>query len=415
MQREDWRAYFAVMVRMGREQAEKWVRGPVEKLWRTHVMGWNEAGQRLGRELAGRLKGTWQVAAARLSEAWVGLNRAQRSATLAGTTAVAFFLLLALTGGSGSPAAKPLGKTGGPRFIAYFENSGDAQAPGSFPGLQEHHALIDTIMPLWFNVDAAGTVVNSQVDQTVDAYASSHGINVEPMFINLGYYMLTDPVTRENAATNISGMVVKLGFAGADVDFELLPPSVRADFSVFIQLLAAKMHKAGKVLSVTVFPKPGVSYSVTGSEDYPALAKAADYLVLMAYDNHSNSSGPGPVAPLPWVRAGIRYALREIPPAKLVLAVGQYGYDWDTSTGITNYVSTVGADQLAQAQGVPIQWDAGQGESHFQYGSHTVWFQNPRSLALDLRLVQEYHLRGYALWRLGFETPGFWTQVAKVK
>ena len=38
----------------------------------------------------------------------------------------------------------------------------------------------------------------------------------------------------------------------------------------------------------------------------------------------------------------------------------------------------------------------------------TAWFDDARSLREKLRLVQLYHLRGYAAWRLGVEDPEFW-------
>ncbi len=410
MRREGRWTHLATGFRLGRDRVKQWAHGLIKELRRTGTKMGTGLGEQVRRWFL-RLGVGWQVAVVRLGEAWVGLAPAQRAKTLAGTTAAVAFCLLALTGGYGLPAAKPLG--GGPRFITYFENSGDAQAPGSFPGLRAHHAVIDTIMPLWFNVNAAGNVVNSRVDAAVSDYARTHKIHVEPMFVNLGYRMLTTSSARQRTAANISQTVISMGFAGADVDFELLPPTVRTDYNLFIKLLATKMHGAGKVLSVTVFPKPGVSYGVAGADDYRSLAQSANYLVLMAYDNHSDSSGPGPVAPIPWVRAGLLYALKKVPPSKLVLAVGQYGYNWDTSTGVTHYVSTLGAKLLAKSRAIPVQWNSGVGEAHYQYGGHIVWFQNTRSLALELGLVRQYHLRGYALWRLGFETPGFWNQVAK--
>jgi spore germination protein YaaH len=38
----------------------------------------------------------------------------------------------------------------------------------------------------------------------------------------------------------------------------------------------------------------------------------------------------------------------------------------------------------------------------------TAWFDDARSLREKLKLVQLYHLRGYAAWRLGVEDPEFW-------
>jgi len=52
----------------------------------------------------------------------------------------------------------------------------------------------------------------------------------------------------------------------------------------------------------------------------------------------------------------------------------------------------------------------------FQYsdvsGFHTGWYEDNRSLEAKLELMQEYHLRGFAGWRLGVEDPKFWTLAA---
>jgi spore germination protein len=41
-------------------------------------------------------------------------------------------------------------------------------------------------------------------------------------------------------------------------------------------------------------------------------------------------------------------------------------------------------------------------------GQHQVWFENSRSLAYKLDLVNKYDIKGVAIWRLGQEDPGYW-------
>jgi spore germination protein YaaH len=58
------------------------------------------------------------------------------------------------------------------------------------------------------------------------------------------------------------------------------------------------------------------------------IAKFADLVFLMAYDEHWANSAPGPIASRDWFTRGIERAIREIPRDKLVVALGNYGYDW---------------------------------------------------------------------------------------
>jgi spore germination protein YaaH len=57
-------------------------------------------------------------------------------------------------------------------------------------------------------------------------------------------------------------------------------------------------------------------------------------------------------------------------------------------------------------------WDERWRTPWFQYhddtGLHTGWYEDSKSLEAKLELMQKYHLRGFAAWRLGVEDPAFW-------
>jgi spore germination protein YaaH len=58
-------------------------------------------------------------------------------------------------------------------------------------------------------------------------------------------------------------------------------------------------------------------------------------------------------------------------------------------------------------------WDERWRAPWFQYsdadGVHTGWYENSRSLEAKLGLMEEFHLRGFAAWKLGVEDPAFWS------
>jgi len=140
----------------------------------------------------------------------------------------------------------------------------------------------------------------------------------------------------------------------------------------------------------------------------------ADFLVLMAYDQHTPSTPPGPVAGYDWVQAALDYAVGRVPPAKLLLGIPFYGREWDeTSRGDK-------AHSLAYKDLNPFLADPAS-EQHWDDLSRTTWvqrrdgetlrtawFDDARSVREKLKLVQLDHLRGYAAWRLGVEDPEFW-------
>ena len=63
--------------------------------------------------------------------------------------------------------------------------------------------------------------------------------------------------------------------------------------------------------------------------DYKGLAAATDYLVLMAYDEHAGSGEAGPLASQAVVRRRpLERRLEWLDAERVVVAVGNYGYDW---------------------------------------------------------------------------------------
>ena len=64
--------------------------------------------------------------------------------------------------------------------------------------------------------------------------------------------------------------------------------------------------------------------------DIAAIGKVADYVDLMAYDEHGDGGTPGPVAGLDWDNAILQATLPDLNPAHVLLGVPLYGRAWGT-------------------------------------------------------------------------------------
>ena len=53
-----------------------------------------------------------------------------------------------------------------------------------------------------------------------------------------------------------------------------------------------------------------------------------DYLFLMAYDEYSNDSDPGPISSQKWIEAAVDLAAKEVSSKKIILCIAGFGYDW---------------------------------------------------------------------------------------
>ena len=135
----------------------------------------------------------------------------------------------------------------------------------------------------------------------------------------------------------------------------------------------------------------------------------------MTYDYHWRGGGPGPIAPLSWVRSVAEYGRSVVPAQKLQLGIAFYGYNWgpgeDAISMTWNDIQALIEQHKPEVNLAARSADGPIEESWFRYGNRTVWYSDHRSLEPKLRLVDEFDLAGIAIWRLGDEDPGNWEVV----
>ena len=62
----------------------------------------------------------------------------------------------------------------------------------------------------------------------------------------------------------------------------------------------------------------------------------ADYVIVMAYDEHYAGGEAGSVSSIPYVREGIENTLKEVPKEKVINAVPFYTRVWTVNEGKTS-------------------------------------------------------------------------------
>jgi spore germination protein YaaH len=212
----------------------------------------------------------------------------------------------------------------------------------------------------------------------------------------------------------IVALVERQHYAGIDIDYEDLHASDRSAFTAFITQLAGALHAKGKVLSVDLFAKPdNRGYDQRNvAQDYQAIGQVADQVRLMGYDYHWTSSAPGPVAPIGWIRAVLRYAKTQIPASKIILGVPLFGYDWTGGHGTP--VSWLQAFQLSEQYGGQPHFDAASQSPWFAYTDpsgrrHVVWFENGPSTQAKFEAAESAGIGGVYVWMYGLEDTSIWT------
>ncbi len=311
--------------------------------------------------------------------------------------------------------------------LAMFYYSDDSVGLAS---LQAHAGAMSVLAPQCYRLDGAG-YLHGQLPAGVEDTARQAGLPLLPLVMNpdfdraTAHSLLHNAKAQERAARNLEQLAEREVFLGWQLDFEGFAPADSLAYVRFVERVAARLHRDHRLLSVAVAPRfsdvyPNISPEGFRTGEWGAafnfreLGRAADFLVLMAYDQHTPATPPGPVAGYEWVKAALEYAVRCVPPEKLLLGLPLYGREWDVPARAATEHSLAYKDlkPFLDSPGSDQHWDDLSRTAWFQLrdGStlRTVWFDDARSLREKIALVQIYHLRGFAAWHLGVEDPEFW-------
>ncbi len=320
-----------------------------------------------------------------------------------------------LTPGSPSPQY--------PEVIGFYQNGWSAIFKSSFPSVERHSNVLDTVLAFWYSVDGNGNIHAHSPNMSVTDWIKAHRMHMGVLINNIGGPsgnnggMLTDPAARHRAVQAIASLVHREGYQEVNIDFELLKPNTRSGLVAFMQQLRAALPQ-NVVLSESVFPKVGVTSDVNGAYNYIELAKYVNYLVIMLYDKHSDGGPAGPVSPYSWVVDNLNWFLHtaKIPADKLVIAAGVYGYDWPAGSTHAQEMPLTQIAQKIKATGATPRMDKTSQNPYFTYVDsngtpHVVWYQDQDTVRQRLDLAQKLGIRGIAIWALGEETPSVWSVI----
>lgn len=288
--------------------------------------------------------------------------------------------------------------------------------PNALTSMQLHAGALDEANPGWYTLDATGAIAKNWNAEDPTLRAALTGTRLVPTiknYVNGSFNasvvlnVIGTAESRDAHAEALRQLVVMRAFDGIDIDYEALPQSAKTNFTAFVALLARKLHESNKTLSVTLSASPN-------DNDWSAIGVAADSVKIMAYDKHWAGGAAGAITPLDWLDSVVTYAESHIEPAKVMIGLPWYGYDWAASgTASVTYASGM---QSALSNGVTPSRDAN-GELTFAYAGHVVYFQDAESYArkVDAVLAKHSRIGGFAHWRAGAEDPATWSKVTSLR
>jgi spore germination protein len=287
--------------------------------------------------------------------------------------------------------------------------------------------------PFWYQATSA-TAITSHTgagDQDVVAQLRAKGIKVLPTVTETldaaaMATLLASSSQRTAHVNRLVALVEDNGYDGIDLDYESMnyggtaaqKAAVGRDFVKLVRQLGAALDADGKLLSVTVGARTA-STNWWPVHDYAGLGKVADRFRIMAYDYSYPGGTPGAIAPLPWVKQVVAYAVTVVPASRIQLGVPLYAYDWPKDAaaadgwGNGRSLTYAGAEALRTSVGATRVWDATSATPHFSYTKngvqHQVWYEDKDSTAAKMKLVGAHGLQGVAFWAVGTEDDRIWS------
>lgn len=319
---------------------------------------------------------------------------------------------------------------------------------------------VDIVAPVWFSVSRHDDqmvvdVGNANIDYVKQAHNRGYEVwgTVQSFILEYTREIVSNPTTQTNIIHQLVDIWQTYELDGINIDFENM---YIADINLYTQFIhefatalrkSAEKHSRKTVLSINVTPPLPARFPPnqwSGSVDREALSKIADYMIVMAYDEHwYNSPTSGPVASLPWVKQGIDATLKEVPKEKLLLGIPFYTFDWVSAPDPNNplqytreknavYLSMADIHDLVHTgkyitpatQAYVQQWLVkpiflpNEGVTYMRFLDttgklHEIWAEDERAVAAKIDLAQSYDLPGIAIWEQSQATPTAWQVVAE--
>src|SRR5882724_8569204 len=310
----------------------------------------------------------------------------------------------------------PVIPTSRPLSIGFYINWDES----SLASLEKNLDHLDWVITEWSHLDGSNVENPLVTDVHVPALnfirQTRPQVRIIPMVQNLldekwnsGLLArkIADEVSRQRLISALTSFVEGNKFGGICIDFEEPLPASQANLLIFIRELHDVFAPKGlTVLQTVPFDDPDWNY-----QNYAA---ASDYLILMAYDQHWAGSDAGPIASQAWFEQHLVSRMYQLNPAKTIIALGNYGYDWTDGEKEVDEVTCQKALLTAKESDAKVLFDPDSRTPYFEYDEedeshHRVWFLDAVTAYNQMRAASGYKPAGYAVWRLGSEDPSIWS------
>ena len=300
----------------------------------------------------------------------------------------------------------------------------------SLPDLIKNADKLNTIYPEWFFIDSITHKLETRIDSAGLAVMKQNNLSIQPILNNFrtgktaaptGFFdskllhvILNDSSKRKKLITQLVDTLTFYKLQGLNIDFEELDEKSNKPLTRFQKELYEALHARNFLVSMDV-------QAMNEDYDFVALGNFNDHIILMAYDQYSDNTGPGPISGQKWIEEQLDWMDDRISANKIILGVAGYARDWITEEEgkrVDDITYAVAIDK-AKLSNSSIIFDNTTYNLHYSYNEpvsdsssdtkHTIWLTDAATTFNICRFSDDYKTAGTALWHLGGEDPRIWS------
>lgn len=285
---------------------------------------------------------------------------------------------------------------------------------------------VNVVSPTWFSLADEDGNVTSLADRNYVSTAHDNGVQVWALVDDFNRdvskeALFTSTKSRTHLISELMKYAKEYNLDGINIDFELVPQTAGEDFIQFIRELSVSCRNNNIVLSIDNY----VPASYNAFYDWNEQGQVADYVIIMAYDeHHTNSEVAGSVSSISYVQNAVTEILNYVPKERVIMGIPFYTRLWkeetkeDGSFALSSqaYGMSV-AEHILEEQGVTAKWDDSVGQYYGEYKKdgalYKMWLEEDESIKLKLKAISDTDVAGIAAWKLGLEKVDIWDVITE--
>lgn len=293
------------------------------------------------------------------------------------------------------------------------------------PDQLPHMPGVNVVSPTWFHINDSEGNLKDLASKEYVQWAKERGYQIWGLFSNdfdpeLTHEALSHFTVRKKIIDQLLQFCEEYELDGINFDIENVNLEDGPLVTQFMKEASSILHQHNLIVSMDItFISTSENWSMFYERE--KLKDIVDYLIVMAYDEHTSGMGiAGSVSSLPWVEGNLQRLLEIVPPEKLVLGIPFYTRLWEEKINdngekeVTSQALTMNqALNWIEENNLNVIYDQENGQNYVEMKAddgtvYKMWLEDATSLRKRAELARKYNLAGLAAWSRYFANDEAW-------